>query len=451
LARLDYGSAADVWRINMGWRRRQRRDQLGFVLDVDRGTWSRGENPGDADEDADLAGARTLRVIPFVEDRRNCLLLELEEDASERVLASLQAALKTAIQVVFQLEDSELAAEPLPSRDDQRLLLFYEAAEGGAGVLRRLLDEPDALARVAREALSLCHFDPDSGSDLGQAPGARERCEAACYDCLLSYGNQPDHPLLDRKEIKPLLEYLARATVLSSPAAAGRSAHLDALLRLTGSELERRWLLLLEQNGHRLPASAQEAVPACRTRPDFLYDGKVAVYIDGPVHQYSERHQRDVTQTEAMEDRGFTVLRFTDEATWGELVGRYPNVFGPARAVRSPEPTPPERATAPAAGFEMDLYPPEWQSLMEALSREPGLSVEPGEDVMSPGQPEGGVVGQSCAVVRRDGRVLYLIDPAHPRADDVLRALSTVGRALKIDPTAPDARQRVLTELEAQS
>jgi ATP-dependent helicase YprA (DUF1998 family) len=453
LARLDYGPAADVWRINLGWRRRQRQDQLGFVLDVDRGTWARGENAEEVEEDADLTGARTARVVPFVEDRRNCLLFELAEDAGAKVLASLQAALKTAIQVVFQLEDSELAAEPLPGRDERRLLLFYEAAEGGAGVLRRLLDEPDTLARVAREALSVCHFDPDSGADLGQAPGARERCEAACYDCLLSYGNQPDHPLLDRKEVKPFLERLAGATVQSSPVAAGRSAHLEALLRLAGSELERRWLLHLEQNGHRLPASAQEAVPSCRTRPDFLYDGKFAVYVDGPVHQYAERHQRDVTQTEAMEDRGFTVLRFDDEARWGELIARYPNVFGPVRAAAGPGAGRAEGgAPPPATGFDPDLYPPEWQPLIEALAREPGLSVGPGEDVTEPGRSEVGVVGQSCAVVRRDGRSVHLIDRLHPRADEVLRALAAAGtaRGLKLDPAAPGARQRVLDELEGR-
>src|SRR5262249_27010160 len=217
--------AADVWRINMGWRRRQRQDQLGFGLDIDRGTWAQGESVEESGDEADAPAARTLRVVPFVEDHRNCLLFELAEQAGEKVLASLQAALKSSIQVVFQLEDSELAAEPLPGRDDRKLLLIYEAAEGGAGVLRRLLDEPDALARVAREALSICHYDPDTGADLGHAPGARERCEAACYDCLLSYGNQPDHPLLDRQEIRPLLERLAGAAVASSPVAAGRSAH----------------------------------------------------------------------------------------------------------------------------------------------------------------------------------------------------------------------------------
>src|SRR5207245_10960110 len=101
------------------------------------------------------------------------------------VMASLQAILESALQVKYQLEDNELAAEPLPSSYDRQLILLYESAEGGAGVLRRLLDEPHALAEVAREGLRLCHFDPETGMDLRRAPRAQEDCEAACYDCLM--------------------------------------------------------------------------------------------------------------------------------------------------------------------------------------------------------------------------------------------------------------------------
>src|SRR5205085_1737349 len=67
------------------------------------------------------------------------------------------------IQIEFQLEDNELAAEPLPHRDDRRVILLYESAEGGAGVLHRLLGDPDALARVARQALDVCHYDAATG------------------------------------------------------------------------------------------------------------------------------------------------------------------------------------------------------------------------------------------------------------------------------------------------
>lgn len=145
-------------------------------------------------------------------------------------MASLQAALKRGIQAVFQLEEQELAAEPLPSDGARRLLLLlFESAEGGAGVLRRLLDDPGRLAAVAREALAICHFDSDTGEDLEHAPGVTERCEAACYDCLLSYGNQRDHRLLDRHAVKDLLLALARPSVRASPSAIPPAEHLQSL------------------------------------------------------------------------------------------------------------------------------------------------------------------------------------------------------------------------------
>ncbi|MDQ3760859.1 MAG: hypothetical protein M3460_03945 [Actinomycetota bacterium] len=59
-------------------------------------------------------------------------------------------------------------------------------------MLRRLIDEKDnGLARAARRALEICHFDPDTGEDLGGVlDRTGERCAHACYDCLLSYRNQ---------------------------------------------------------------------------------------------------------------------------------------------------------------------------------------------------------------------------------------------------------------------
>jgi ATP-dependent helicase YprA (DUF1998 family)/very-short-patch-repair endonuclease len=329
IATLAYGHAATIWRINRGWRRRKNPAELGFVLDLERGYWAKNEQQ-EADQD-DPMSPKQARVIPYVEDRRNCLVFEPTEQLSSAEMASLQSALKSAIQVAYQLEDAELAAEPLPSMDDRRILLFFESAEGGAGALRRFIEDSAALGRVARTALDICHFDSETGVDLGRAPHSRDECEAACYDCLMTYSNQRDHLLLDRKSIHPLLMALADATVAVSPANETRAEHLARLERQAGSELEKEWLRYVDHRGLRLPDRAQMLIEECSTRPDFYYeDGFTTVYVDGPHHKYPERAKRDVGQTGLLEECGYRVLRFGIEDDWDSLVEKCRSVFGDA-------------------------------------------------------------------------------------------------------------------------
>ncbi len=130
-AELVYGHAATVWRINLGWRRNKADAPPGFVLDMERGYWQSDkalEPREDLLPDDDPLSASVQRVIPYVEDRRNVLLVTPKHALEPQVMATLAAALKKAIQVEYQLEDSELAAEPLPSEDERRSLLFYVAA-----------------------------------------------------------------------------------------------------------------------------------------------------------------------------------------------------------------------------------------------------------------------------------------------------------------------------------
>jgi very-short-patch-repair endonuclease len=244
-------------------------------------------------------------------------------------MASLQAALKNAIQVEYQLEDNELAAEPLPNGDERRSILFYESAEGGAGVLRRLVDDPNAFARVASQALQLCHFDPLTGEDRKHEETAKEDCEAACYDCLMSYYNQMDHRLLDRQTIKEFLMQCSQSTSISSHQTISRAEHYQHLLNLCQSDLEKKWLAFVEKGNFRLPSHAQYLLEACHTRPDFFYEQEHAtIYIDGPQHLYPERQQRDQAQKDCMEDTGYTVIRFGLLESWDKVIEKYPSVFG---------------------------------------------------------------------------------------------------------------------------
>ena len=330
LARLAYGPAATLWRINRGWARSAPDKEPGFLLDIERGYWAR--NPRDEqDEDSPMA-QRTVRVLPYVEDHRNALLFEplsLGAEEAERFMPTLQAALKNSMLAVFQLEEDELAAEPLPTTEDRRKILLYESSEGGAGVLRRLVEDPDVLGQVARKALEILHFDPETGHDQHHAPRSKEDCEAACYDCLMTYTNQPDHRKLDRTVVKDLLMALRTSRVETAPAPRSRREHLEWLSNQCGSDLELRWLSFIFDHDLALPTSAQTLVADCQTRPDFFFpDNQTAVYVDGPPHDDPERAKRDTAQSACMENKGYTVIRFGHHDDWTALVRRYPSVFG---------------------------------------------------------------------------------------------------------------------------
>lgn len=332
---LLYGDAASIWRINLGWARRNVNEPNGFLLNPERGFWQSNKSAEEDGEEEDL-GQRPVRVVPFVEDHKNCLIFKLNEDVlsgldeKDRLaaVASLQAALKVAIQARFQLEDNELSIEALPDRDKRKALLLYESGEGGAGALRRLVDDSRELAAVAKEALTICHF-TNGGEDKRRAEGAKEDCEAACYSCLLNYGNQPDHSMLDRQKIAPILLELSKSKVDVSPRGATRTEHLEMLMRFSTSSLEKEWLSFIESKGFRLPSSAQKLVEECSTRPDFMYEEHfVAIYVDGPFHDYPDRAARDQAKRAGMEDSGFTVITFNLRDDWESVINRYPNVFG---------------------------------------------------------------------------------------------------------------------------
>jgi very-short-patch-repair endonuclease len=257
------------------------------------------------------------------------LTFELEATQSVQVMATLQAALKQGIQQIYQLEPNEFSVDPLPSVDNRRILFFYEASEGGAGVLRQVAEDPNAIAEVVRAALVTCHFNPETGEDLGGG-----NCEAACYDCLLEYGNQPDHRNIDRAQVVNLLMDLSQAVTEISGSRRTRVDHLDELLRACDSELERRWLQRVHESQLRLPSHAQYLISACSTRPDFYYHGvNTVIYIDGPIHDEPDQKAMDAAITQRLIDAGYLAIRFHHAADWNKMFDQYADVFGQRKGV----------------------------------------------------------------------------------------------------------------------
>ena len=320
---LKYGDATELFRINLAWAKQQPGQPPGFVLDLERGYWGRNQADEEDRDDAVTVG-RTQRVVPYVRDTKNALVMRFEPAPTSAEIAGLQAAFKEAIQKHFQLEPRELECEPMPSRQDRREILFYEASEGGAGVLNRIVEDPLVLPALARVALGICHFDPDTLEDRGT-----ETCGKACYACLLDYGNQPDHRELDRYLVRDRLSRLSKSICRPSGGTGSRAERLAALRKVCDSGLERRWLDLVDRLMLHPPSDAQYLIESCSTRPDFYYrDYNAAIYIDGPPHDEPAQQRDDEAITRRLIENGYIVIRFHHRDDWEEIFRQHPDIFG---------------------------------------------------------------------------------------------------------------------------
>ncbi|MBL8818725.1 MAG: DEAD/DEAH box helicase [Planctomyces sp.] len=324
--KLSYADATDLYRINLGWATQKPNENSGFWLDLERGYW--GRNQADEDDQEDASAGRQMRVVPFVNDTKNALVIRFEPVRSLPEMASLQAAFKEAILKHFQLEPRELTSEPLPSPKERNEILFYESSEGGAGVLRQLAEDPSVIPAIARRALAVCHFDPETLEDL-----KADACGKACYECLLDYFNQPDHQQLDRFLIRDILAELARSECRPAGGMGSRGERMVELRRRCDSQLEKRWLDMIDRYMFRPPSDAQYLVDYCMTRPDFFYrDFNTAIYIDGPVHDQPDTIRADEQISENLIANGITVIRFHHAADWMSIFRQHPDIFGVPQA-----------------------------------------------------------------------------------------------------------------------
>ncbi|MFD3496200.1 protein kinase [Streptomyces sp. NPDC058690] len=355
IAGVAYGDSATVRITNTGRVRAKRDDPDGYWLDLADGRWMNDRDAADASGDStempviDADGnekRRKKRVIPYVEDRRNIVVVTLDEPLHEPVALSFMYAMERGIEAAFELEDSELSSELLPPDDGPRnRILFTEAAEGGAGVLRRLQAEPDALAKAARKALEICHFDED-GNDIGGPHPARP-CARGCYECLLTYGNQLNHTHIDRHTARELLLRLASATAKREGRGESRTEQFKRLLERasdtsTAAEAaaeaavveavaQDHLLTWLKAKGLNLPDDGETLITEANAQADYVYrlpNVNLAVFVDLPGTETTAL--RDEDAEERLLDARWDVIRFPYDVDWGEIAASHASYFGTA-------------------------------------------------------------------------------------------------------------------------
>lgn len=215
---------------------------------------------------------------------------DLSDDDYKTWGESLGHALRTGIRQLYMLDGSELEfvlegpwARP-SGEESQRVgcLTFIDGAVGGSGFLELVAAQLDLVAKKTLEHL------------------VHDRCETACYRCLMTYTNQRIHEHLDWQRVVQDLEQLAAAPPAARSLKLGDDDDpkpwLEAFAAGVGSPLELKFKKLLEELG--IPVEPQVPVGPEPNRPisqaDFVVKGqRVAIYVDGAAFHKGDRLRRD--------------------------------------------------------------------------------------------------------------------------------------------------------------
>ena len=244
IAIMRYIPNATIYKVNKGWKNRKNKSDCGFFINPSTGVWKKETTDGEEDDGEEKDFRQ--KIVPYAEDRKNCLILELNLQGSEgkSIAPTLQSAFARGIANVFQIEGSELAVELLTDNGDSKSILFYESSEGGAGVLSRIVSSEKYLRTICQNALEVMHYSFDKtkskllDSDLHDE---KPDCICGCYSCLLSYYNQTSHADIDRRDPDVLKVLVSMANGQFGAATAKGSCNSDF-----GAFLEANSLMIID-------------------------------------------------------------------------------------------------------------------------------------------------------------------------------------------------------------
>ncbi len=321
LLNMIYCQSTELVKIN--WKLK-RSSAEGFDIDKRNGKWL---------TKRDLENQETLdnkkEVLVFVRDTADTLFIQPLDslNLSAEQITSLSYAIKRGIEQLFQVEEKEIGVRIFWTQKNSNILI-YEASEGSLGILSQLIQEPVRMKELFTESYRCMHFDPSTReeTDMGRS------LPKASYQDLLSYYNQRDHEILDRRGIKEVLEQLMDCDYSPNQGVHDYDAQYQYLLDNydRNSATEKPLLEYLFKNKLALPDKAQVNIENHYINADFVYhtqDGPVLIFCDGSVHDDEHVKLEDERKRQGLKDDGYDVIVWHYSENVEDLVVRRKDIF----------------------------------------------------------------------------------------------------------------------------
>ncbi len=217
---------------------------------------------------------------------------------------TLSHTLVRALLVAFNLDERELNVFLAPGIEEEipQRVVIYETTTGGTGVLDSLKEQGRLSMMVSRARELLHECDPDGG------------CEKACYECLLSFYNQREHHLFDRKVVLSWLQSIGKKALVVERETS--SNDLETLLAACQSELEKKVLRAIAEREYRLPDEAQKTIYKDEepiAQADFFYEPRYVIFVDGSPHEKESVKDGDERKRKELRRLGYRYLVITPQ------------------------------------------------------------------------------------------------------------------------------------------
>jgi len=204
--------------------------------------------------------------------------------------------------IEMDIEDLQMLL--LPKGEKRFDIALYDPMPGGSGLLDQLLDSWQVIVHDAIDHLRRC----------------MRSCDTSCYSCLRRYRNMFHHPERDRHravevlqdwehDLEPLNDIAPKRPMIGATPPGG----------ITHGERDLGQMLIdWDFTGFESNKEIWVEQLSAPSKPDFVYEDetvgtKIAIFLDGGIHDTKPIQQKDKIVTLALETSGWKVIRIRNE------------------------------------------------------------------------------------------------------------------------------------------